>query len=187
MRWWYWSWSTWTMSKEMATVEVYSGLSTDRPFDEVHRFGGLGDGQWRTVRAPAPADMIYLHLPSRTVRFRLASPGGALRIRSARLVAPLPDEQARYEAACREWVARAQKRARNRPHLLGAGPGSGAARKMDRPPLGAVRPELHGSGPADQRPACGRGRDCTFRPHVPERVSSRFSSGSTPTARTSRA
>ena len=96
--------------KEMATVEVYSGLSTDRPFDEVHRFGGLGDGQWRTARAPAPADMLYLHLPSGTVRFRLASPGGALKIRSARLVAPLPDEQARYEAACREWVARAQKR-----------------------------------------------------------------------------
>jgi hypothetical protein len=96
--------------KEMATVEVYSGLSTDRPFDEVHRFGGLGDRQWRTARAPAPADMLYLHLPSGTVRFRLASPGGALKIRSARLVAPQPDEQARYEAACRDWVARAQKR-----------------------------------------------------------------------------
>jgi hypothetical protein len=97
--------------KQMATVEVYSGLSTDRPFTEVHRFGGFGDGQWRTVRAPAPADMIYLHLPSRTIRFRISSPGGELRIRQARLVAPLPDEQARYEAACREWVARVQKRA----------------------------------------------------------------------------
>jgi hypothetical protein len=97
--------------KEMITAEVYSGLSTDRPFDEVHRFGGHGDSQWRTARIPAPADMIYRHLPSGTIRFRIASPGGELKIRAARLVNPLPDEQARYEAECREWVARAQKRA----------------------------------------------------------------------------
>ncbi len=96
--------------KEMVRAEVYSGLSTDNPFDEVHRFGGFGDSQWRVARIPAPADMIYLHLPSKTIRFRIVSPGGELKVRSARLVAPLPDEQARYEAACREWVARAQRR-----------------------------------------------------------------------------
>lgn len=95
----------------MITAEVYSGLSTNRPFTEVHRFGGHNDGKWRSARIPAPADMIYLHLPTKTVRFRIASTGGEVRIRNPRLVAPLADEQARYEAACREWIARAQERA----------------------------------------------------------------------------
>ena len=98
-------------SSRMITAEVYSGLSTDRPFDEVHRFGGHGDGTWRSARVPAPADMLYLHLPSKTVRFRLSSPGGTLKIRNPRLVAPRQDEQALYDSASREWVARAQERA----------------------------------------------------------------------------
>jgi len=91
-------------------ASVYSGLGSFEYFSELHRFGGAGDGTWKKARVPAGGDFIYTKLPEKTIRFRLDSDAGDLRVRNIRLTAPLPDEEARYNAETREWVARAQER-----------------------------------------------------------------------------
>jgi len=94
-----------------ARAEIYSGLGTVDPYSELHRFGGAGDGAWKKARVPASADFIFLHLPEKTIRFRLFSYGGTLKARSFRLVAPEPDEESRYNENTRAWVSRVQQRA----------------------------------------------------------------------------
>ena len=96
-------------------VSVYSGLGSGEYFSELHRFSGAGDNTWKKARVPATADFIFTKLPEKTLRFRLESGGGELRVRNIRLAAPLPDEETRYNAETREWVARQQERGRIDP------------------------------------------------------------------------
>jgi len=98
-----------------AIAEVYSGLGTTNPFSELHRFGGQNDGQWKQARIPASADFIFRWAENDTLRFRVKSVGGELRVRRGGLEAPLPDEEARYNADTRQWVEREQKRAEVSP------------------------------------------------------------------------
>jgi hypothetical protein len=93
------------------TAEVYSGLGTTRPYSELHRFGGTAAGGWQTARIPASADFIFRFHSSDSLRFRLTPTDGSLKIRQCRLVAPLPDEEDRYNAETRSWVRREQERA----------------------------------------------------------------------------
>jgi len=90
-----------------ATAQVYSGLDTRGGISELHRFGGVGDGAWKTARVPCPADLIFLYLPKKTLRF-LVSSAGELTVRSARLVAPDPGDEERYNEETRRWVRREQ-------------------------------------------------------------------------------
>ena len=99
-------------------AEVYSGLGTDNPWSELHRFGGTADGTWKKARVPAPADFIFLQQPEKTLRFRLISDSGELQARAFKLTAPLPDEEARYNEETRAWVARVQQRADVDPSYL---------------------------------------------------------------------
>jgi hypothetical protein len=93
------------------TAEVYSGLGVTDPYSDVHRFGGSADGVWKTARVPVSSDFIFLYEPSSSLRFRLSRASGNLKVRSFRLVAPLPDEEGRFNAETRDWVSREQKRA----------------------------------------------------------------------------
>ncbi len=90
---------------------IYSGLGSGEYYSELHRFGGLNDGQWKTARVPATSDFIFTHLPDNKLRFQLVSETGPLTARSFRLMAPLPDERERFSRESREWVARVQQRA----------------------------------------------------------------------------
>lgn len=101
--------------KAPVRAEIYSGLGTARPYSELHRFGGVGDGVWKKARVPASADFIFLHLPGKTIRFRLTPEGGELKARSFRLVAPNSDEESRYNEQTRAWVRRVQQRAKMDP------------------------------------------------------------------------
>lgn len=92
-------------------AKIYSGLGSGEYYSELHRFGGLNDGRWKTARVPATSDFIFTHLPENKVRFQLVSGGGRLTARSFRLVAPLPDERERFNRESRQWVARVQQRA----------------------------------------------------------------------------
>jgi hypothetical protein len=91
-------------------AEIYSGLGTDNPWSELHRFGGTNDGAWKKARIPASADFIFRREPEAAIRFRLISDEGTLRVKSFSLAAPLPDEETRYNRETREWVARVQER-----------------------------------------------------------------------------
>jgi len=95
-----------------ARVEIYSGLGVSKPYSELHRFGGSADGSWKKARIPASADFIFLYEPNSSIRFRVISEGGDLEVRKLSLVAPLADEEARYNAETRAWVKRVQSRAR---------------------------------------------------------------------------
>ena len=92
-------------------IEAHAGLASEKPFAEVHRIGGLGDGAWRPARVPATADFIRRHLPGDTLRFRVTAPATGLRLKDPRLLPPNADEEARYSAETRAWIARAQARA----------------------------------------------------------------------------
>jgi hypothetical protein len=94
------------------TAEVHSGLSTTNPYSQVHRFGGAGDGRWKEARVPVSSDFIFRYEPAGSIRFRITPAAGTtLKARSFRLIAPLPDEEERYNAETRVWVKREQERA----------------------------------------------------------------------------
>ena len=94
-----------------ARAEIYSGLGTTRPYSELHRFGGEADGRWKQARIPATADFLFAMEPQHTARFRLVPSTGVLKARGFQLVAARPDEEQRYNAETRAWVARDQLRA----------------------------------------------------------------------------
>ncbi len=99
-------------------AEVYSALGTTKPYSELHRFGGAADGRWKTARIPASSDFIFVWASSNAIQFRLTPAGGALKARAFRLAAPLPDEEERYNAETRAWVAREQRRAQTSPRYF---------------------------------------------------------------------
>ncbi len=92
-------------------AEIYSGLGSGEYYSELHRFGGLNDGRWKTARVPATSDFIFTHLPENKLRFQLVSEDGPLTARAFRLVPPEPDERERFNRESRQWVARVQQRA----------------------------------------------------------------------------
>jgi hypothetical protein len=97
--------------KKPVVAEIYSGLGTSRSYSEIHCFGGTGEGAWTRARIPVTSDFIFVYEPAKTIRFRLLPADGTLTAKGFRLVAPLPDEEERYNAATRAWVKRVQERA----------------------------------------------------------------------------
>ncbi len=92
-------------------AEVYSGLGTTNPYSELHRFGGVADGQWKTARIPATADFLFRYEPAGTVRFRLSPLKGTLTAKAFRLSPATGGEAERYNAETRAWVECEQRRA----------------------------------------------------------------------------
>ena len=91
-------------------VQVYSQLDVSVRYSELHRFGGLGDNQWKTARIPCESGFMALHEPGSTARFRLLSQDGELNIRKVTLVESEPGDESMYNAETREWVERVQRR-----------------------------------------------------------------------------
>ncbi len=102
------------VAKQPIRFDVWAGLSTHGGRSEMHRFGGLGDGTWKTAEVPLPWDMLMVRLGTRQVEFSLRSPDGDVPVAAIRVL-PLRAEQlggvaARYNAETRNWVERVQKR-----------------------------------------------------------------------------
>lgn len=91
-------------------AQVYSQLDVSVGYSELHRFGGLNDNRWKTVRIPCESGFLALYEPDSTARFRLLSRDGELSVRSVMLVEGDPDDEARYNEETRDWVRRVQKR-----------------------------------------------------------------------------
>lgn len=99
-----------------AGIRSYWGLS------EVHRFGGSGDGQWKTAEIPLSWDLIMRkNVPGDITEFGIASPTD-LPIRSIRME-PVTDDAERarlheqYNRQTRAWVAKAQADVRTEADL----------------------------------------------------------------------
>ena len=92
-----------------AVAEVLAGMDTERGgWFELHRFGGTTSGLWKSIRIPAPADLIWKQGTDETIRFRLRSSSGELTIRNPRLESPRPDEDGVWNSETREWIRRDQ-------------------------------------------------------------------------------
>ncbi len=79
---------------------------------EVHRFGGAGDGQWKTAIVPVSWDLVCrknvpFQGPSQFTEFAIDA-GSDLPIESIRIVPAAADSAARYGQETRTWVAQAQ-------------------------------------------------------------------------------
>ncbi len=89
-------------------AEVFGAVEVNLARSEVHRFGGGNDGKWKVACVPAGWDTLIWPkgTQSAEIGFRASSdlPIAAVKIRAARF----PEDQIRYEAESRQWVARAQ-------------------------------------------------------------------------------
>ena len=98
--------------KEPVVFSAFGNLAKYGGRTELHRFGGLDDGKWKTAQIPLGADMIMARPAANLVEFSMNSIGGDLPVASIRVM-PLAGEQvakaaAQYDAETREWVARLQ-------------------------------------------------------------------------------
>lgn len=94
--------STPVVVSSFANVASYTDLS------ELHRFGGENDGQWKVARIPVSWDLLMLPKGRITAEFAIEAsadlPISQIVVRAAKL----PEDQARYEAESRAWIAKAQ-------------------------------------------------------------------------------
>mgnify|MGYP001121921240 CR=1 FL=1 len=88
--------------------EIFGAIEVNLARSEAHRFGGMNDGGWKVARIPAGWDTLLWPkgTTSAEIGFRTTAdlPIAGIRIRKAKL----PEDQIRYEAESREWLARVQ-------------------------------------------------------------------------------
>lgn len=101
-------------------VEASSGLGRYFGRTELHRFGGENDGRWKTAQVPASWDLLMLPKNSTEVEIAFRAPADVPIERLTIRRAVLPDDQSRWEAESRAWVARVQSgKAASAKHAAG--------------------------------------------------------------------
>jgi hypothetical protein len=90
----------------------HGGFAKYWALGEVHRFGGTGDGQWKTAIVPVSWDLVCrknvpLQGPGDMTEFGIES-SADLPIQSIRVLPAAKDSAARYGRETRAWVAKAQ-------------------------------------------------------------------------------
>ncbi len=110
-------WLVEILYKDTATMpirfNVWAGIGGNESRSELHRFGGLNDGQWKTVQIPLGWDMVMVRPRTRLVEFSIESREGDVPVASIRVV-PLATKDlaaaaARWNAQTRDWVQQVQK------------------------------------------------------------------------------
>ena len=91
-------------------AEIYSGLNVEEPYSEIHRFGGRDDSQWKRAVVPLSSGFMLKSLCG-TLRVRLRSVSGGLRVRNLELRASVPGDEKNYNRESRDWVELVQRRA----------------------------------------------------------------------------
>jgi hypothetical protein len=90
---------------------AFGNLSRYGDRSELHRFGGLNDGKWKTAQIPLGWDMIMARPGTGMTELSICSDSDlpVAQIRVAKLAkAELGKAAARYNAETREWIARVQ-------------------------------------------------------------------------------
>ncbi|MFQ6048687.1 MAG: hypothetical protein ACE5K7_04915, partial [Phycisphaerae bacterium] len=109
---------------------VFAGLAPYEGLTELHRFGGLADGQWKLARVPLAWDMLMLRPGTGQTEIGLLSPGGDLPVASISIGPIDPDAEQRYNAETRQWIRRVQAQR------------TAARQEMARPQTPALPPDL---------------------------------------------
>ncbi|MBE7466131.1 MAG: hypothetical protein HS116_21855 [Planctomycetes bacterium] len=92
------------------TVQAFTGLPGRY---ELHRIGGLADGQWKTALVPLPWDQV-MKLPGAEQTELVLTSSVALKVASVQVVpGDAAADEARWAAETREWIARVQAEKRN--------------------------------------------------------------------------
>jgi len=98
----------------------HAGVAPHWGLTEVHRFGGSGDGKWKTADLPLSWDLICRkNVPGGPAEIAFAAPTD-LPIESIRVLPAQPGSAERYFDETRRWVARAQAAKRKIAELLRA-------------------------------------------------------------------
>ena len=93
--------------EQPAVFLSYAGIGGNHGPSEMHRFGGLNDGQWKTAQVPLPYDMLLRDFETGKVRLGIRS-SSPLPIASLE-IGPLDAGAAeRWNRETRQWVRRAQ-------------------------------------------------------------------------------
>ncbi|HUT33657.1 MAG TPA: hypothetical protein VNE39_09270 [Planctomycetota bacterium] len=89
-------------------AEAFNALGSYYSRRELHRFGGENDGKWKVAQVPVSWDLVVLPRDTKSAELAFRAPADVpishLSIRDAKL----PEDQARYEAESRAWVAKVQ-------------------------------------------------------------------------------
>jgi len=91
-------------------AEIFGAFEVNYARSEIHRFGGANDGQWKIAHVPAGWDTLISPRGTKSAEMGFRTPAdlpvAQIRVREARL----PEDQARYEAESRAWIAKVQER-----------------------------------------------------------------------------
>ena len=86
----------------------HAGVSSYFRFSEVHRFGGRGDGTWKTADIPVSWDLVCRkNLLGEVTEFAIAAEGD-LPVESIQVMPVAADADRTYFRQTRQWVVRAQ-------------------------------------------------------------------------------
>ncbi|MBN1808631.1 MAG: hypothetical protein JW909_06150 [Planctomycetes bacterium] len=96
-------------------VEMWAGLPGRY---ELHRIGGLADGEWKTAKVPVPWDMVMKNPESgKTSMYILAGPNAPLPVESIVISDGDPEKDEKLWAEeTRDWVNRVQEAKRRSPN-----------------------------------------------------------------------
>ena len=98
--------------KDTATVPVviesFANVASYTDLSELHRFGGENDGKWKVAQVPVSWDLLMLPKGRTTAEFAIHAsedlPVSQIVVRNAKL----PEDQVRFEAETRGWIAKVQ-------------------------------------------------------------------------------
>jgi len=89
-------------------AEAFGALEKGYSPSELHRFGGANDGLWKKAAVPASWDLLLSPKGTQAAELAFRAPADVPITRITVREARLPDDQTRYEAESRAWVAAAQ-------------------------------------------------------------------------------
>lgn len=93
--------------KTPAIAFSFGGVATYQNPSEIHRFGGEGDGAWKTAYIPVSWDLMMLKEGEKNIKFYIQNTDKENELPLADIVcrkAKLPEDRIRYEAESRAWV-----------------------------------------------------------------------------------
>ena len=89
-----------------AVFYSHAGLVRNWRHSEIHRFGGAGDGKWKTARVPVSWDLLCKLWGTDATAFSVRADGADLPIAQVRVRLAGPGDAARFFRETRAWVAR---------------------------------------------------------------------------------
>ena len=89
-----------------AVFSAHAGLATYWRLSEIHRFGGLADGQWKTAHVPVSWDLLCKIKGENNTEFSIRTDKEDLPVGPVSVRLAAPGDAERYCRETREWVAR---------------------------------------------------------------------------------